>query len=191
MKISFCFVPSILKEFHKKKTNTTGVLPIWQDQPKQIMGNYEEALHIILKKVNKRRGIFQRQSVRKVARLKSLSSGRTYTSRYRGVHQTFPTRRWEAQFRKGGKPTSLGCFDREDEAARAYDRMMLWSEIHRHNLQTIKCTSAQKPTCCNSLNFDISQYDEDLETLKQISQEELLNELRKQGRIQTTNGSFK
>jgi hypothetical protein len=81
MKISFCFVPSILKEFHKKKTNTTGVLPIWQDQPKQIMGNYEEALHIILKKVNKRRGIFQRQSVRKVARLKSLSSGRTYTSR--------------------------------------------------------------------------------------------------------------
>lgn len=166
-------------------------MPIWQDQPKQIMGNYEEALHIILKKVNKRRGIFQRQSVRKVARLKSLSSGRTYTSRYRGVHQTFPTRRWEAQFRKGGKPTSLGCFDREDEAARAYDRMMLWSEIHRHNLQTIKCTSAQKPTCCNSLNFDISQYDEDLETLKQISQEELLNELRKQGRIQTTNGSFK
>lgn len=39
---------------------------------------------------------------------KANGSGRTYTSRYRGVHQTFPTRRWEAQFRRNGKPTSLG-----------------------------------------------------------------------------------
>jgi hypothetical protein len=30
---------------------------------------------------------------------KSKSGGRTFTSKYRGVHQTFPTRRWEAQFR--------------------------------------------------------------------------------------------
>lgn len=30
---------------------------------------------------------------------KSNPAGRTYTSRFRGVHQTFPTRRWEAQFR--------------------------------------------------------------------------------------------
>jgi len=28
------------------------------------------------------------------------------------VHQTFPTKRWEAQFRRNGKPTSLGCFDK-------------------------------------------------------------------------------
>lgn len=30
---------------------------------------------------------------------KSKAGGRTFTSKYRGVHQTFPTRRWEAQFR--------------------------------------------------------------------------------------------
>ena len=69
-----------------------------------------------------------RQSVHKVARQKGVSSGRTYTSKYRGVHQTFPTRRWEAQFRRNGV-TSLGCFDRERKP-RAYDRMMVWCELH-------------------------------------------------------------
>ncbi len=33
---------------------------------------------------------------------KSKPGGRTFTSKYRGVHQTFPTRRWEAQFRWAG-----------------------------------------------------------------------------------------
>jgi hypothetical protein len=37
----------------------------------------------------------------KVSKAKGQSSGRTYTSKYRGVHQTFPTKRWEAQFRCG------------------------------------------------------------------------------------------
>jgi len=39
------------------------------------------------------------QKVQKVAKAKGNASGRTYTSKYRGVHQTFPTKRWEAQFR--------------------------------------------------------------------------------------------
>jgi hypothetical protein len=41
------------------------------------------------------------QKVAKVAKAKGNASGRTYTSKYRGVHQTFPTKRWEAQFRYG------------------------------------------------------------------------------------------
>ena len=43
-----------------------------------------------------------RQSVQKASKqskAKSANPGRTYTSKYRGVHQTFPTKRWEAQFR--------------------------------------------------------------------------------------------
>ena len=56
---------------------------------------------------------------RKPPKQKQTVTGRTFTSRFRGVHQTFPTKRWEAQFRRGGKPTSLGCFDEEEEAARA------------------------------------------------------------------------
>ena len=46
--------------------------------------------------------------VTKAVKVKSNNSGRTYTSKFRGVHQTFPTKRWEAQFRRNGKPTSLG-----------------------------------------------------------------------------------
>ena len=42
------------------------------------------------------------QKVAKVAKVKGNASGRTYTSKYRGVHQTFPTKRWEAQFRCAG-----------------------------------------------------------------------------------------
>lgn len=44
----------------------------------------------------------------RAVKCKATVSGRTYTSKYRGVHQTFPTKRWEAQFRRNGKPTSLG-----------------------------------------------------------------------------------
>ena len=44
-----------------------------------------------------------RQAVQKVSKVsrtaKGIGTGRTYTSKYRGVHQTFPTKRWEAQFR--------------------------------------------------------------------------------------------
>lgn len=44
----------------------------------------------------------------RAVKTKSNGAGRTYTSKFRGVHQTFPTKRWEAQFRRNGKPTSLG-----------------------------------------------------------------------------------
>ena len=43
-----------------------------------------------------------RQSVHKVARQKGSPAG-ARTRAIRGVHQTFPTRRWEAQFRRNGK----------------------------------------------------------------------------------------
>ncbi len=56
----------------------------------------------------------------KVSKAKGHTSGRTYTSKYRGVHQTFPTKRWEAQFRRAPPPgmhrgtpvCSCGCLSR-------------------------------------------------------------------------------
>lgn len=113
------------------------------------------------------------QKVSKVSKQKGQMTGRTYTSRYRGVHQTFPTKRWEAQFRRNGKPTSLGCFDEEEEAARAYDKMMIWCELHNHS--TLKA---------GITNFDMSEYEKEIGLLNTLSQDELTQALRSDGRKQ-------
>lgn len=105
---------------------------------------------------------------------KGVKSGRTYTSKYRGVHQTFPTKRWEAQFRRNGKPASLGCFDLEQEAARAYDKMMLWCELHQ--------STGMRGG--GITNFDPSEYERELDYLQNVSQEELVQKLRTEGRKQ-------
>lgn len=102
-----------------------------------------------------------------------VTGGRTYTSKFRGVHQTFPTRRWEAQFRRNGKPTSLGCFDHEEEAARSYDKMMLWCELH--NAVGVKG---------GITNFDPAEYEADIPWLQQVSQDDLVQILRSDGRRQ-------
>ncbi|MEW5315555.1 MAG: hypothetical protein WDW38_006975 [Sanguina aurantia] len=109
----------------------------------------------------------------RAVKCKATVSGRTYTSKYRGVHQTFPTKRWEAQFRRNGKPTSLGCFDEEEEAARAYDKMMLWCELH--------ATAGVRP---GMTNFELAEYDQDVEYLRLCTQDELLDTLRCNGRRQ-------
>eukprot|EP00740_Mantoniella_antarctica_P003912 CAMPEP_0181357156 /NCGR_PEP_ID=MMETSP1106-20121128/4802_1 /TAXON_ID=81844 /ORGANISM="Mantoniella antarctica, Strain SL-175" /LENGTH=420 /DNA_ID=CAMNT_0023469983 /DNA_START=148 /DNA_END=1411 /DNA_ORIENTATION=+ len=163
-----------------------------------------------------------RQSVHKVARQKGVSSGRTYTSKYRGVHQTFPTKRWEAQFRRNGKPTSLGCFDQEEEAAHAYDSMMVWCELHGQDSRgggsakgiagrsvsasisvnhepAISYTKPRAPQPPRApqvpkghkssfttlpLNFEYGEYEGDFDRLRHITQDDLVQNLRRQGRLQ-------
>lgn len=62
--------------------------------------------------------------------------------------------------RRNGKPTSLGCFDLEDEAAHAYDKMMLWCELHSN-------TGLGKG---GITNFDPHVYEKDLAWLQSITQ---------------------
>ena len=61
--------------------------------------------------------------------------------------------------RRNGKPTSLGCFDLEAEAARAYDKMMLWCELHQNLGMKGGIT-----------NFDPREYERDLDYLTNVSQ---------------------
>lgn len=52
-----------------------------------------------------------------------------------------------------------GCFDQEEEAAKAYDKMMLWCELHN--------TAAVKG---GITNFDAAEYEHDLPFLQQCTQ---------------------
>ena len=108
---------------------------------------------------------------------KRQGKGRTFTSRYRGVHQTFPTMRWEAQFRRNGKPTSLGCFDEEEDAARAYDKMKVWCWMHDPK-------TLEGGLKAGTINFDVSEYERDIGHLDEMSQDDLIGSLRSYGREQ-------
>jgi hypothetical protein len=91
-----------------------------------------------------------------------------HSSEYRGVTLEKRTGRWAAQCKIGGKVTSLGTFIIEEEAARAYDRMRLWS-----------CKAGGKKKEEVHLNFPLSDYDDELAALQRLPQEEVIQKLRR------------
>jgi len=57
-----------------------------------------------------------------VKRVSSRFKGVTMApSRFKGVRWVKVRGKWRAEIKKNGKATNLGCFDDEEEAARAYD----------------------------------------------------------------------
>jgi hypothetical protein len=78
--------------------------------------------------------------------------------------------RWRAQCRIGGKLTSLGSFDSEKDAARAYDRMRLWS-CKAHGREKVEEVQ---------LNFPLSDYsDDEVTELQGLTQEKMTKKLRR------------
>lgn len=65
--------------------------------------------------------------------------------------------------RRNGKPTSLGCFDHEVEASQAYDKMMLWCELH-----------GSAGVKGGITNFDASEYEDIIPWLQSITQVHIL-----------------
>ncbi|KAJ6802868.1 AP2-like ethylene-responsive transcription factor TOE3 [Iris pallida] len=94
---------------------------------------------------------------------KSRRGPRSRSSQYRGVTFYRRTGRWESHIWDCGKQVYLGGFDTAHAAARAYDRA------------AIKFRGVEA-----DINFNLSDYDDDLKQMRNLSKEEFVHILRRQ-----------
>ncbi|CAI9264662.1 unnamed protein product [Lactuca saligna] len=94
---------------------------------------------------------------------KSRRGPRSRSSQYRGVTFYRRTGRWESHIWDCGKQVYLGGFDTAHAAARAYDRA------------AIKFRGVDA-----DINFNISDYEDDLNQIKNLTKEEFVHILRRQ-----------
>ncbi|KAL7092033.1 hypothetical protein ACP275_12G140500 [Erythranthe tilingii] len=94
---------------------------------------------------------------------KSRRGPRSRSSQYRGVTFYRRTGRWESHIWDCGKQVYLGGFDTAHAAARAYDR----AAIKFRGLDA-------------DINFNASDYDDDLQQMKSLGKEEFVHILRRQ-----------
>ncbi|XP_022957354.1 ethylene-responsive transcription factor RAP2-7-like isoform X2 [Cucurbita moschata] len=103
---------------------------------------------------------------------KSRRGPRSRSSQYRGVTFYRRTGRWESHIWDCGKQVYLGGFDTAHAAARAYDRA------------AIKFRGVDA-----DINFNISDYDEDMKQTKNLNKEEFVHVLRRQSSGVSRGGS--
>ncbi|KAK1411833.1 hypothetical protein QVD17_32620 [Tagetes erecta] len=103
----------------------------------------------------------QQQHQQQVKR--SRRGPRSRSSQYRGVTFYRRTGRWESHIWDCGKQVYLGGFDTAHAAARAYDR----GAIKFRGLDA-------------DINFNISEYEEDIKQMKNLTKEEFVHILRRQ-----------
>ncbi|PRQ33787.1 putative transcription factor AP2-EREBP family [Rosa chinensis] len=94
---------------------------------------------------------------------KSRRGPRSRSSQYRGVTFYRRTGRWESHIWDCGKQVYLGGFDTAHAAARAYDRA------------AIKFRGVDA-----DINYNLSDYEEDMKQMKNLTKEEFVHILRRQ-----------
>ncbi|KAJ3669444.1 hypothetical protein LUZ60_011394 [Juncus effusus] len=104
----------------------------------------------------------QTQTQQKPAK-KSRRGPRSRSSQYRGVTFYRRTGRWESHIWDCGKQVYLGGFDTAHAAARAYDR----AAIKFRGLDA-------------DINFNLSDYEDDLKQMRNLTKEEFVHILRRQ-----------
>ncbi|KAG9129601.1 hypothetical protein Leryth_014438 [Lithospermum erythrorhizon] len=95
--------------------------------------------------------------------VKSRRGPKSRSSEYRGVTFYRRTGRWESHIWDCGKQVYLGGFDTAQSAARAYDK----AAIRFRGIEA-------------DINFQISDYEEDMAQMKNLSKEEFVHILRRQ-----------
>ncbi|KAL0289384.1 UNVERIFIED_CONTAM: APETALA2-like protein 1 [Sesamum calycinum] len=107
--------------------------------------------------------IAQQQQQKRQQVKKSRRGPRSRSSQYRGVTFYRRTGRWESHIWDCGKQVYLGGFDTAHAAARAYDR----AAIKFRGLEA-------------DINFNVSDYEEDLKQMNNLTKEEFVHILRRQ-----------
>ncbi|KAL8162191.1 hypothetical protein V2J09_013680 [Rumex salicifolius] len=107
--------------------------------------------------------ILQQQVIQKQQVRRSRRGPRSRSSQYRGVTFYRRTGRWESHIWDCGKQVYLGGFDTAHAAARAYDR----AAIKFRGLDA-------------DINFSLSDYEEDMKQMKNLTKEEFVQILRRQ-----------
>ncbi|OIW11210.1 hypothetical protein TanjilG_28301 [Lupinus angustifolius] len=107
--------------------------------------------------------IITSQTQQKQVVKKSRRGPRSRSSQYRGVTFYRRTGRWESHIWDCGKQVYLGGFDTAHAAARAYDRA------------AIKFRGVDA-----DINFNVSDYDEDIKQMGNFTKEEFVHILRRQ-----------
>uniref|UniRef100_A0A0V0I8M8 Putative ovule protein n=1 Tax=Solanum chacoense TaxID=4108 RepID=A0A0V0I8M8_SOLCH len=155
---------SILKSDREDESSTTGdmltrqLFPV-KDETKKIQGQSQCWLNL---SVSESGGV-QVPVYKPPVHKKSRRGPRSRSSQYRGVTFYRRTGRWESHIWDCGKQVYLGGFDTAHAAARAYDR----AAIKFRGLDA-------------DINFNVSDYHDDLKQMGNFSKEEFVHILRRQ-----------